>query len=41
MTKRQKLENRYYKLLKAGKFQEAKRVMDKMIQMDVQNLENR
>lgn len=41
MTKRERLEKKYYKAIKDGKFEEAKRIMNQIINIDVANLAKR
>lgn len=37
MTKRERLERNYYKAIKNGNFEEAKKIMKKIIALDVEN----
>lgn len=41
MQKRERMSKRFYKLIAAGKYDEANRLMQKIITMDVESLEKR
>lgn len=38
MSKREALEKKYYKAIKSGNYEQASRIMEKIVAMDVANL---